>query len=192
MKGLQSAVAILQPSAFMGSNLNQWTLLLPAQSTLGVKCCICVRLYLPEQLAGVKKYFLVGRELMRRFILSVHWIGCLLIFTIAAQALVERLHSVLRPFLLRRLKRDVEKQLPGKHEHIIKCRLSKRQRTLYEDYMAASDVRNTLSSGNFLGIINVLMQLRKVIPLQATDSLHGHSSILRMRTSSWGEPLQRF
>ena len=80
----------------------------------------------------------------------------------AVQALVERLHSVLRPFLLRRLKRDVEKQLPGKHEHIIKCRLSKRQRTLYEDYMAASDVRSTLSSGNFLGIINVLMQLRKV------------------------------
>ena len=78
------------------------------------------------------------------------------------QALVERLHSVLRPFLLRRLKRDVEKSLPGKHEHIIRCRLSKRQRTLYEDYMAASDVRNTLSSGNFLGIINVLMQLRKV------------------------------
>ena len=75
---------------------------------------------------------------------------------------MERLHSVLRPFLLRRLKRDVEKQLPGKHEHIIRCRLSKRQRTLYEDYMAASDVRSTLSSGNFLGIINVLMQLRKV------------------------------
>ena len=80
----------------------------------------------------------------------------------AVQALVERLHSVLRPFLLRRLKKDVEKKLPGKHEHIVKCRLSKRQRTLYEDYMAASDVRNILGSGNFLGIINVLMQLRKV------------------------------
>ena len=86
----------------------------------------------------------------------------LLTITLVLQVLVERLHSVLRPFLLRRLKRDVEKQLPGKHEHIIKCRLSKRQRTLYEDYMAASDVRSTLSSGNFLGIINVLMQLRKV------------------------------
>lgn len=80
----------------------------------------------------------------------------------AVQALVERLHSVLRPFLLRRLKKDVEKKLPGKQEHIVKCRLSKRQRTLYEDYMAASDVRNILGSGNFLGIINVLMQLRKV------------------------------
>ena len=33
---------------------------------------------------------------------------------------MERLHSVLRPFLLRRLKADVEKQLPGKHEHVIR------------------------------------------------------------------------
>lgn len=36
--------------------------------------------------------------------------------------LVARLHGVLRPFLLRRLKADVEKQLPGKHEHIVRCR----------------------------------------------------------------------
>jgi len=33
---------------------------------------------------------------------------------------VERLHSVLRPFLLRRLKCDVEKQLPQKKEHVIR------------------------------------------------------------------------
>ena len=43
-----------------------------------------------------------------------------------------------------------------------RCRLSKRQRTLYEDYMDSSDTSATLASGNFLGIINVLMQLRKV------------------------------
>jgi SNF2 family DNA or RNA helicase len=48
------------------------------------------------------------------------------------QGLVDRLHGVLRPFLLRRLKADVEKQLPSKHEHVVYCRLSKRQRTLYE------------------------------------------------------------
>ncbi len=78
------------------------------------------------------------------------------------KAIVERLHAVLRPFLLRRLKRDVEKQLPGKHEHVIKCRLSKRQRQLYEEYMASGDTRSMLSSGNFLGIMNCLMQLRKV------------------------------
>ena len=36
------------------------------------------------------------------------------------RATVERLHGVLRPFLLRRLKADVEKQLPQKHEHVIR------------------------------------------------------------------------
>ena len=78
------------------------------------------------------------------------------------RAVVERLHAVLRPFLLRRLKKDVEKQLPPKHEHVVYCKLSKRQRQLYEEYMASSDTRAIMSSGNFLGIVNCLMQLRKV------------------------------
>ena len=76
--------------------------------------------------------------------------------------LVSRLHGVLRPFLLRRLKSEVEKNLPGKVEHVVHCGLSKRQRRLYEEYMASSDTSTTLSSGNLLGIINCLMQLRKV------------------------------
>ena len=76
--------------------------------------------------------------------------------------LVSRLHGVLRPFLLRRLKSEVEKNLPGKVEHVVHCGLSKRQRRLYEEYMASSDTSTTLTSGNLLGIINCLMQLRKV------------------------------
>jgi hypothetical protein len=76
--------------------------------------------------------------------------------------LVQRLHSVLRPFILRRLKKDVEKQLPEKKEHVVTCRLSKRQRCLYDDFLAAGATQAKLSSGNLLEIINVLMQLRKV------------------------------
>lgn len=75
---------------------------------------------------------------------------------------VDRLHNVLRPFLLRRLKRDVEKQLPMKHEHVIYCRLSKRQRNLYEDFIASSETQATLASANFFGMISIIMQLRKV------------------------------
>lgn len=75
---------------------------------------------------------------------------------------LDRLHNVLRPFLLRRLKRDVEKQLPKKYEHVINCRLSRRQRHLYEDYIASSETQATLASGNFFSMINVIMQLRKV------------------------------
>ncbi|OAF68293.1 hypothetical protein A3Q56_03951 [Intoshia linei] len=72
------------------------------------------------------------------------------------------LHKVLRPFILRRLKDDVEKQLPKKHEHIIRCRMSKRQRFLYDDFMSKSDTRQKIVSGSFLNVANVLMQLRKV------------------------------
>lgn len=75
---------------------------------------------------------------------------------------LDRLHNVLRPFILRRLKRDVEKQLPKKYEHVINCRLSRRQRQLYEDYIASSETQATLASGNFFSMINVIMQLRKV------------------------------
>lgn len=75
---------------------------------------------------------------------------------------VDRLHNVLRPFILRRLKRDVEKQLPKKHEHVICCRLSKRQRNLYEDFIASSETQATLASANFFGMIGIIMQLRKV------------------------------
>ncbi|XP_076367380.1 domino helicase isoform X3 [Tachypleus tridentatus] len=78
------------------------------------------------------------------------------------ESLIKRLHKVLRPFLLRRLKSEVEKQLPKKYEHVIMCRLSKRQRFLYEDFMSQTKTKETLASGNFMSVINILMQLRKV------------------------------
>jgi helicase SWR1 len=56
----------------------------------------------------------------------------------------------------------VEKQMPAKHEHLVMCRLSKRQRLLYEEYMSRADTRAVLAGGNYMGIISVLMQLRKV------------------------------
>ncbi|KAI4227202.1 MAG: hypothetical protein L6R36_002579 [Xanthoria steineri] len=79
-----------------------------------------------------------------------------------AKAIVTKLHKVLRPYLLRRLKADVEKQMPGKYEHVVYCRLSKRQRYLYDGFMSRAQTRETLASGNYLSIINCLMQLRKV------------------------------
>lgn len=78
------------------------------------------------------------------------------------EELIKRLHKILRPFLLRRVKADVEKQLPKKYEHILPCRLSKRQRFLYEEFMSLTKTKETLESGNFLSVINILMQLRKV------------------------------
>ncbi|KAJ5782167.1 Helicase swr1 [Penicillium paradoxum] len=79
-----------------------------------------------------------------------------------AKGVITKLHTVLRPYLLRRLKADVEKQMPGKYEHVVYCRLSKRQRYLYDGFMSMAQTKETLASGNFLSIIHCLMQLRKV------------------------------
>ena len=79
-----------------------------------------------------------------------------------AQARVKQLHGILRPYILRRLKAQVEKQMPAKYEHVVYCRLSKRQRQLYDGFMGRADTKATLSSGNYMSIIACLMSLRKV------------------------------
>ena len=38
--------------------------------------------------------------------------------------IINRLHRVLRPFLLRRVKKEVESELPSKVEYVIKVELS--------------------------------------------------------------------
>ncbi|UZJ57179.1 hypothetical protein CBS101457_006499 [Exobasidium rhododendri] len=78
------------------------------------------------------------------------------------RGMVSKLHTLLRPYLLRRLKMEVEKEMPNKYEHVIRCRLSKRQKFLYNDFMSRAKTRDSLASGNYLSIINCLMQLRKV------------------------------
>ena len=42
--------------------------------------------------------------------------------------------QVLRPFLLRRLKKDVESELPDKIEKVIKCKMSALQSQLYMQF----------------------------------------------------------
>lgn len=79
-----------------------------------------------------------------------------------SRARIAKLHTILRPYLLRRLKADVEKQMPGKYEHVEWCRLSRRQRELYDGFLSRSNTRETLASGNYMSIIGCLMQLRKV------------------------------
>uniref|UniRef100_A0AAQ4R2F3 E1A binding protein p400 n=1 Tax=Gasterosteus aculeatus aculeatus TaxID=481459 RepID=A0AAQ4R2F3_GASAC len=76
--------------------------------------------------------------------------------------LVIRLHRMIQPFILRRSKRDVEKQLPKKYEHILKCRLSSRQKNLYEDILTQPGSQKALKTGHFVSVLQVLMQLQRV------------------------------
>merc|ERR1719516_210371 len=82
--------------------------------------------------------------------------------------IIRRLHKVLRPFLLRRLKKDVESQLPDKVEYIIKCEMSGLQRALYT-HMQEKGVMLTDNSskggkntGGTKALMNTIMQLRKL------------------------------
>ncbi|XP_051508964.1 E1A-binding protein p400-like isoform X9 [Myxocyprinus asiaticus] len=76
--------------------------------------------------------------------------------------LVIRLHRMIQPFILRRSKRDVEKQLPKKYEHILKCRLSKRQKSMYEDILIQPSAQEALKTGHFVRVLEVLMQLQRI------------------------------
>ena len=82
--------------------------------------------------------------------------------------IIKRLHKVLRPFLLRRLKKDVESELPDKIERIIKTPFSALQEKLYDQMrkhncLFVGDAAN--NSNKFTGIKglnNTIMQLRKI------------------------------
>ena len=79
-----------------------------------------------------------------------------------AQKVVDQLHVSLRPFLLRRLKSEVEKDLPKKTESVVVCKLSKRQRQLYQEYMGLAETRRSLTQGNAVSAGRVLLSLRRV------------------------------
>ncbi|XP_023725434.1 chromatin-remodeling complex ATPase chain Iswi [Cryptotermes secundus] len=76
--------------------------------------------------------------------------------------LVERLHAVLRPFLLRRLKAEVEKRLKPKKELKIYVGLSKMQREWYTKVLMKDiDIVNGAGKIEKMRLQNILMQLRK-------------------------------
>jgi SWI/SNF-related matrix-associated actin-dependent regulator of chromatin subfamily A member 5 len=77
-------------------------------------------------------------------------------------SLVERLHGVLRPFLLRRLKSEVEKKLPPKKETKIYVGLSRMQREWYTKILMKDiDIVNGAGKMDKMRLLNILMQLRK-------------------------------
>jgi ATP-dependent helicase STH1/SNF2 len=79
--------------------------------------------------------------------------------------IIRRLHKVLRPFLLRRLKKDVEQDLPDKQERVIKCNFSALQAQLYKQLVNNNRITVMDGSGKktgMRGLSNMLMQLRKL------------------------------
>ncbi|CAK62957.1 unnamed protein product (macronuclear) [Paramecium tetraurelia] len=78
-----------------------------------------------------------------------------------SEEVLRQLHDILRPFVLRRLKKDVEKQLPEKREIIVKCDLSRRQKYLYDEFIQSSG-NFEIQGTDFVTMMNKVQQLRKV------------------------------
>ncbi|ONM32114.1 ISWI chromatin-remodeling complex ATPase CHR11 [Zea mays] len=76
------------------------------------------------------------------------------------QEVVQQLHKVLRPFLLRRLKSDVEKGLPPKKETILKVGMSQMQKQYYRALLQ-KDLEVINAGGERKRLLNIAMQLRK-------------------------------
>ena len=82
---------------------------------------------------------------------------------LSQEGVVARLHNILRPFMIRRLKSDVEKSLPPKREIKLYTGMTEMQEwwyksTLNKDVMAL----NQLGGPERTRLLNILMQLRKV------------------------------
>lgn len=82
---------------------------------------------------------------------------------------LNRLHAILKPFMLRRVKSDVVSELTGKTEITVHCKLSKRQQAIYQALKNKIFLTELFdgSHGHFnekkiANLMNIVIQLRKV------------------------------
>uniref|UniRef100_A0A0E0K5K8 Chromatin-remodeling ATPase INO80 n=1 Tax=Oryza punctata TaxID=4537 RepID=A0A0E0K5K8_ORYPU len=82
---------------------------------------------------------------------------------------LSRLHAILKPFMLRRVKIDVIAEMTKKKEEIVPCRLSSRQQVFYQaikNKISLNELldgsRGNLNDKKLLSLMNIVMQLRKV------------------------------
>ncbi len=79
-------------------------------------------------------------------------------------AAAARLHRRIRPFLLRRLKREVAPELPPRTEVVLECELSEEEREIYDSIRAATlkeVVARLDAGGSVLAALEALLRLRQ-------------------------------
>lgn len=75
---------------------------------------------------------------------------------------VKRLHEMLGPHMLRRLKADVLKNMPTKSEFIVRVELSPMQKKYYKYILTRNyEALNPKSGGQAVSLLNVMMDLKK-------------------------------
>lgn len=75
---------------------------------------------------------------------------------------ISRLHKMLAPHLLRRVKKDVLKEMPPKKELILRVELSSKQKEYYKAILTRNYELLTRKGGGQISLINVVMELRKL------------------------------
>ncbi|MCE2056244.1 hypothetical protein HAX54_044342 [Datura stramonium] len=81
---------------------------------------------------------------------------------ISQEEQVSRLHKMLAPHLLRRVKKDVMTELPPKKELILRVELSSKQKEYYKAILTRNFQLLTRKGGAQISLINVVMELRKL------------------------------
>ncbi|KAL3497299.1 hypothetical protein ACH5RR_040031, partial [Cinchona calisaya] len=81
---------------------------------------------------------------------------------ISQEEQISRLHRMLAPHLLRRVKKDVMKELPPKKELILRVELSSMQKEYYKAILTRNYQILTRKGGAQISLINVVMELRKL------------------------------
>ncbi|KAM9385141.1 chromodomain-helicase-DNA-binding protein 4a isoform 2-T2 [Pholidichthys leucotaenia] len=81
---------------------------------------------------------------------------------IAKEDQIKKLHDMLGPHMLRRLKADVFKNMPSKTELIVRVELSPMQKKYYKFILTKNfGALNTKGGGNQVSLLNVVMDLKK-------------------------------
>ncbi|XP_058876849.1 chromodomain-helicase-DNA-binding protein 3 isoform X1 [Acipenser ruthenus] len=91
---------------------------------------------------------------------------------------IKKLHDLLGPHMLRRLKADVFKNMPTKTELIVRVELSPMQKKYYKFILTRNfEALNSKGGGNQVSLLNVMMDLKKccnhpyLFPAAAMESL---------------------
>uniref|UniRef100_A0A663FC47 Chromodomain helicase DNA binding protein 3 n=1 Tax=Aquila chrysaetos chrysaetos TaxID=223781 RepID=A0A663FC47_AQUCH len=101
---------------------------------------------------------------------------------------IKKLHDLLGPHMLRRLKADVFKNMPAKTELIVRVELSPMQKKYYKYILTRNfEALNSRGGGNQVSLLNIMMDLKKccnhpyLFPVAAMESPKLPSGLLLLQ-----------
>ena len=85
---------------------------------------------------------------------------------------VARLHQELRPHLLRRVIKDVERSLPPKNERILRVEMSPLQKQYYKWILQRNfrELNKAAKGGANMALLNIIMELKKCVSRKGSMS----------------------